>query len=318
VLTSFLGHYSIEKSFGRLFPNPPGTEEHILLGLFPNGNGELTAPIVESSIRGLWKDGYRKFLLVLTAGTTNLGSVDRIPEITTLLQTLRSELAITTYVHVDAAFGGFVLPFLEPDFHFGFQNEAVDSVSIDVHKMGYAPYSSGIFLCRKGTLEYTTTKVTYLAGHADSTVCGSRSGAVVAACWASVNSLGWAGYHRKLQYCLSLRDYLCERLEEFNETDGVVRIKFYPARMNILAVWLSEDLAQAIQVKNPERKDKSIRERFCIPYDDHFPEEIGGELWNAKPGSNVRVFRFVLMPHITHGKIDQFIDELKNQLSRQA
>jgi tyrosine decarboxylase/aspartate 1-decarboxylase len=318
VLTSFLRHYSIDKSFGRLFLNPPGTEEHIFRPLLPNGDGELTASIVEDAIRLLYGSGYRKFLLVLTAGTTNLGSVDCIPEISTLLKMLEGELGIATHVHVDAAFGGFVLPFLEPDYPFGFQNAAVDSVSIDLHKMGYAPYSSGVFLCRKGMLRHTTTDATYLASHKDSTVCGSRAGAVVAAGWASMNALGWIGYQQQIQYCMSLRDYLREQLGSFNQGEQSPRVKFYPSRMNVLAVWLSDDLTKAMTAEDPFRKNNSIMDRFCIPDDNHFPREPGGAFWNAQSGSNVRVFRFVLMPHVTYDKIDQFVAELKRQFLAQA
>jgi glutamate/tyrosine decarboxylase-like PLP-dependent enzyme len=318
VLTSFLGHYSIEKSFGRLFLNPPGIKEHTFQPLLPNGNGELTASIVEDAIRQSYGNGYRRFLLVLTAGTTNLGSVDRIPEISILLKTLEGELGIATHVHVDAAFGGFVLPFLEPGYPFGFQNAAVDSISIDLHKMGYAPYSSGAFLCRKGILRHTTTDATYLASHEDSTVCGSRAGAVVVASWASINSLGWAGYQKRIQHCLSLRDYLRERLGEFNQREQSPRVKFYPSRMNVLTVWFSKDLAKAIKAKDPIRKNNSIMDRFCIPDDNHFPREPGGAFWNAQSGSNVRVFRFVLMPHVTYDKIDQFVAELKRKLLAQV
>jgi glutamate/tyrosine decarboxylase-like PLP-dependent enzyme len=318
VLTSLLGHYSVEKCFGRLFPNPPGMDGHTFRALLPNGDGELTAPVVEGAIRQLHSNGYRRFLLVLTAGTTNLGSVDRIPEISALLKTLEGELGIVAHVHIDAAFGGFVLPFLEPDYPFGFQNVEVDSVSVDLHKMGYAPYSSGVFLCRKGMLRHTTTDATYLASHKDSTVCGSRAGAVVAAGWASINSLGWAGYQKRIHYCMSLKDYLREQLGVFNRGESSPRVKFYPSRMNVLAVWFSDDLREAMKAEDPLREKNSLMDRFCIPDDNHFPKEPGGTSWDVGPDSKVSVFRFVLMPHVTHDKIDQFVGEFKNRLLARA
>jgi hypothetical protein len=88
--------------------------------------------------------------------------------------------------------------------------------------------------------------------------------------------------------------------------------------MNVLTVWFSKDLAKAIKAKDPIRKNNSIMDRFCIPDDNHFPREPGGAFWNAQSGSNVRVFRFVLMPHVTYDKIDQFVAELKRKLLAQV
>ena len=136
VLTSFLAHYSIKKHFERLFNTQDyDTDADILQELPTDKNGELDPSVVEERIRGLRRGGHSRFLLVLTAGTTNMGSVDPIAEICEVLQVLRDELHIDTYVHVDAAFGGFVLPFLEPDLKFGFQNPLVDSMVVDAHKI---------------------------------------------------------------------------------------------------------------------------------------------------------------------------------------
>ena len=316
ILSSFLTHYSLKKHFGRLFrstgiPERPAPGDDLLQELPTNRYGELTREIVEYAIRRSHANGYRRFLLVLTAGTTNLGSVDRIREICESLPELKAELGIEAHVHVDAAFGGFVLPFTEPDCHFGFQNELVDSISADAHKMGYAPYSSGIFLCRKGLLRFTETPAGYIGGHFDHTVCGSRSGSNPAACWAAIHSLGKRGYLKKLEECYFLQEYLCDRLEEFND-GGSKRVELYPSRMNIQAVWFDEDLRTALQAKPPSG-GPSLQEQFCIPM-DMFPD-----LNCLRPDSvmidrNITVFRFVTMPHLTREHIDSFIEALQAKL----
>lgn len=315
VLASFLAHYSIAKHFGRLFPpSSDGSNKHCLNILPTNSKGEMTADIVEGAVRKLWSFGYRKFLIVLTAGTTNLGSVDQIPEISGILDSLKKELGISAYIHVDAAFGGFVLPFLEPDYRFGFQNELVGSLSLDAHKMGYTPYSSGVFLCRKGFLKYTETPATYLGCHADSTVCGSRSGSIPAACLANLYFLGQKGYSRKLSRCLENLQYLKESIQALHRK-GMQRIRFYPSRMNVLTVWLPKEIADALQKKKDG--ELSIRERFCIPYDDSFPSDLKARIWNPEiKGKRTQVFRFVVMPHVTRKKIDRFINELKKAIGR--
>ncbi len=338
VLTSFLAHYSIVKHFGRLFPSffrdgRTNHEEHspgwfsltpsdcssddtnVLRVLPTNAEGELTGKIVDRAVREFHKNGYRRFLIVLTAGTTNLGSVDQIPEISSVLAELKKELCIGFHVHVDAAFGGFVLPFLEPEYPFGFQNDAVSSVSLDAHKMGYAPYSSGIFLCRKGLMErYTRTSAEYLRGRSDTTVCGSRSGSITAACWTAINRLGREGYRQRIQRCLSVRDYLRERLLEFNH-DGVAQVELYPSRMNIQTVRFSNELKRALESEDSEG-EPSIKDRFCIPCDD-FPPDMNNlpfDLTSIPEDKRVRVFRFTVMPHVTRKKIDQFVDELRARI----
>jgi glutamate/tyrosine decarboxylase-like PLP-dependent enzyme len=254
---------------------------------------------------------------VLTVGTTNLGSVDQIPEISAMLLKLQQEFNIAIYVHVDAAFGGFVLPFLEPEYPFGFQNEAVDSLSVDVHKMGYAPYCSGVFLCRKGFLRYTITKAEYLACHDDSTVCGSRSGAIVAACWMSINILGWNGYSKKLRECMAVREYLRQQLECSLTRSGTPEPVFYPSRMNVLSVRFPARIAKVMRTRNPGCDGKSIQDRFCIPDDNHFPKVFKTDIWEVSGRNRAQVFRFVLMPHVTREKIDQFITALNEGILAQ-
>ena len=81
------------------------------------------------------------------AGSTELGTIDPIPEISDICADEH------LFFHVDAAFGGFVIPFLR-ELHydvpaFDFQLQGVSSVSIDSHKMGYAAIPLGALLVRK-------------------------------------------------------------------------------------------------------------------------------------------------------------------------
>jgi len=101
--------------------------------------------------------------IVGVAGTTGLGVVDPIAEL--------SEIAVEKglYLHVDAAFGGFVLPFLKvlgfnvPKFDFSL--EGVSSITVDPHKMGLAPIPAGGILFRDNSVEDAITwNVSYLAG----------------------------------------------------------------------------------------------------------------------------------------------------------
>ena len=76
--------------------------------------------------------------LVGIAGTTEYGMVDPIEE----LSDLATEHSI--HLHVDAAFGGLVLPFLENAPKFDFSLPGVASIAVDPHKMGMSTDPGGL------------------------------------------------------------------------------------------------------------------------------------------------------------------------------
>jgi glutamate decarboxylase len=69
-------------------------------------------------------------------GTTFTGHSDDIRGINTLLLRLRDEKGLDVPLHVDAASGGFVWPFLYPDSAWDFRLEQVRSINVSGHKFG--------------------------------------------------------------------------------------------------------------------------------------------------------------------------------------
>lgn len=317
LLTSILGHYSIRKAFDRLLAQ--GTEwrglwrqtSNLFKELPTNSAGELDADIVERAVRDCHAAGYRRFILCLTAGTTNLGSVDKVEDICKRLEEIqkgwRDKDRIAIHIHVDAALGGYILPFVEPTFKFAFQNPMVGSVCVDPHKMGLVPYAAGLFLCRKGNLEYTKTDAHYVHGN-DHTVIGSRAGDVAAACWAAMRTMGKEGYELQARNCLAMRDYLKKGLDSLNRKMSLV--KFYPSRLNVLTVKFGDEVTEALT----EGGEKSLRNRHCIP-DDFFPADLTNPRWDGNMAvRDTRVFRFVAMPHYTKRGVDEFLSSLEFKL----
>jgi glutamate/tyrosine decarboxylase-like PLP-dependent enzyme len=103
--------------------------------------------------------------------------------------------------HTDACLGGFVLPWAErlgaPVPPFDFRVPGVTSMSADTHKYGYAAKGTSVVLYRDAELRhfqfYRTAK--WAGGlYFSPTFAGSRPGALSAACWAAMLSLGEAGY----------------------------------------------------------------------------------------------------------------------------
>ncbi len=123
------------------------------------------------------------------------GLVDPIDEL--------AELARTRDIgfHTDACLGGFVLPWAEqlgyPVPPFDFRVPGVTSMSADTHKYGYAAKGTSVVLYRDADLRhYQYYKTASWAGglYFSPTFAGSRPGALSAACWAALVSIGKQGY----------------------------------------------------------------------------------------------------------------------------
>jgi glutamate decarboxylase len=69
-------------------------------------------------------------------GTTFTGHADDITGINDLLLRIKNEKGLDVPLHVDAASGGFVWPFLYPDSEWDFRLEQVRSINVSGHKFG--------------------------------------------------------------------------------------------------------------------------------------------------------------------------------------
>lgn len=120
-----------------------------------------------------------------------------------------SKLAVKYNVplHVDACLGSFIVPYLERVYNevdasvkvplFDFRLPGVTSISCDTHKYGFAPKGSSIIVYRDSNYRrYQYFLATDWAGgvYASPTLAGSRPGALMAGCWATLMRIGDDGY----------------------------------------------------------------------------------------------------------------------------
>src|SRR5215212_3355779 len=84
-------------------------------------------------------------------GTTFTGHADDIVGINDLLGRLRDEKGLEVPLHVDAASGGFVWPFLYPDSPWDFRLEQVRSINASGHKFGLVYPGIGWLIFREQT-----------------------------------------------------------------------------------------------------------------------------------------------------------------------
>ena len=138
--------------------------------------------------------------LVASAPGGNFGQLDPIEAFSDLA--VRKSLPL----HVDAAFGGFILPFMRdlgytiPPFDFSLPG--VTTMMTDGHKLGLLPISTGFFLSRDADLFETIPTERTLIHTTSSTKPGSRA----ATAWATMRHLGRAGYRASTAHVLALRD----------------------------------------------------------------------------------------------------------------
>lgn len=136
-------------------------------------------------------------LLVASAPQYPQGVVDPVAEVAAVAE------RVGVPCHVDACMGGMVLPFLErlgePVAPWDFRVPGVTSISVDLHKYGYAAKGASVILHRTKALRRFQTFQTdaWLGGlYASSGVLGTKSGGAIAAAWAVMHHLGEHGYLR--------------------------------------------------------------------------------------------------------------------------
>ncbi|RUS78111.1 hypothetical protein EGW08_014119 [Elysia chlorotica] len=139
--------------------------------------------------------GRKTCVLVASAPQFPHGIIDPVEDIAKLGQKYGLP------VHVDCCLGGFLLPFMDkagfPVQPFDFRVPGVTSISADTHKYGFAPKGSSVIMYRTKALRGRQFFVqpNWTGGiYASPTFAGSRAGAIVAACWATMVHFGEEGY----------------------------------------------------------------------------------------------------------------------------
>lgn len=230
-----------------------------------------------ASVENIQEKASRKTIaIVTTAGTTALGVVDPIEEIAEIAEDNEC------FLHVDASFGGFVLPFLENPPRWDFSVGGVTSIVADPHKMGLAPIPAGSVLFRKrGWLRAIETEVPYLSKRS-ATLLGTRPGASAAAVWTALNSLGREGYKKIVKRCMGLTEKLADGIKKIEGLNLIVE-----PEINIIAF-----------------KSNTVDLR-------RLKAALEARGWLISINRQPRSIRLVVMPHHHPKHITSFLSDLK-------
>jgi glutamate decarboxylase len=135
-------------------------------------------------------------------GSTFDGSYEPIKEIAAALDDLQARTGLDVPLHVDAASGGFVAPFLQPELEWDFRIPRVQSINASGHKYGlvYPGVGWAIWRNPQALPEELIFKVNYLGGEMPTFALNfSRPGSEVIAQYFMFTSLGRKGYERIMQ-----------------------------------------------------------------------------------------------------------------------
>ena len=227
----------------------------------------------ENSINEAIMDGSKYFICIANMMTTMFGSVDDIDMMVDIL----SGRSLLYKFHIDGAYGGFVYPFSCKESKLDFSNPNVSSITLDAHKMVQAPFGTGIFLAKKGLMNYVYTEEAQYVQGLDATLIGSRSGANAIAVWMILMSYGPNGWYEKIHILQYRTDWLCNQLMEKH-------VSFFRQPY-------SNQVAIEAKFLN-----KEIVEKYGLVPDTH----------NSTPNW----YKIVVMEHVTVDVLAPFIEEV--------
>jgi tyrosine decarboxylase/aspartate 1-decarboxylase len=212
--------------------------------------------------------------LVGTAGTAELGAIDPIDKL--------SEIALhhKVHLHVDAAFGGLIIPFLSnPKPTFDFNLKGVKSITVDPHKMGMAAIPAGGILFKDTKiLHYIKNETPYITDKVQYTFVGTRTGAAVASAWTVFKALGMEGFQKIVGNCMNNTKLLAEGVEKAG-----LKLLVEPT-LNILA----------FQSRNTKGLSESLQAKG----------------WFVSYVPRYDCIRLVVMPHVKSKHIKQLLRDI--------
>ncbi len=144
--------------------------------------------------------------VIAILGTTYTGEFEPIEEIHDALVAYNEANDVDIALHIDAASGGFVAPFLHPDLRWDFRLPQVKSINVSGHKYGLVYPGIGFVIWRseEDLPEDLVFHVNYLGGDMPTfTLNFSRPGNQLVGQYYNFLRLGFDGYRRVME---SLRD----------------------------------------------------------------------------------------------------------------
>jgi len=173
-------------------------------------------PYVASPLRIKERIDENTIAVVAIVGSTFTGATDNVKAINDLLMEINKEKGWDIPLHVDAASGGFVVPFINPDTLCDFRLDRVKSINVSNHKFGlvYAGMGSVIFRSTDDLPQHLRFHISYLGGNMENySLNFSRPASIIVLQYYQFLRLGKFGYKRIMDNLMATAAYLEEQIE---------------------------------------------------------------------------------------------------------
>ncbi|XP_063930553.1 uncharacterized protein LOC135142734 [Zophobas morio] len=180
--------------------------------------------------------------ICIILGSTYNGEFEDVKGIHEMLEEYNKEHNLEIPIHVDAASGGFIAPFLNPDLVWDFRLPLVKSINTSGHKFGlvYPGVGWALWRERKDLPDDLIFHVNYLGGdQATFTFNFSKPAGQIVAQYYQLIRLGKSGYRSILETGMKNAEYLRDGLREMGLFDIVDK-----AHMPLVAFSLKDNHAK--------------------------------------------------------------------------
>jgi glutamate/tyrosine decarboxylase-like PLP-dependent enzyme len=283
IVASTQSHYASYTVAGWL-----GIGQDRFVEVLTDDKNEIRTCLFETQCRDLLKGGERIACMVATMGTTDAFGVDDLQAMHEVRDRLVEEFSLEyrPHLHADAVIGWAWSVFNDYDFDanpLGFRGRTVralagvkrrmqhlglaDSIGVDFHKTGFAPYVSSLFLTRDAndfsliartpeSMPYLFKSGSYHPGRF--TLETSRGGAGPMSALANLRLFGRTGLQALLGHLVTMAEVLREQLEGHPATHVVNAGNFGP--VTLFRVY--PDGIDTFSVPQRERTDPGFREQL--------------------------------------------------------
>jgi glutamate decarboxylase len=242
--------------------------------------------------------------VVAVLGSTMDGSYEPVPEIAAALDKLADQTGVDIPIHVDAASGGFVAPFLAPDLEWDFRQPRVASINSSGHKYGLVYPGVGWIVWRDAASlpDDLVFNVNYLGGEMPTFALNfSRPGSQVAAQYYNFLRLGFDGYRQVQQTCQDVAKYLATAIAAM----GPFELLSDGGDLPVLAFRLADPATAGYSVFDVSER---LRQRGWLVPAYTFPENM----------QDVAVLRLVVRNGFSKDLADLLLSDIRTQVTALA
>eukprot|EP00250_Pteridium_aquilinum_P021852 c25246_g2_i3 orf=82-1605(+) len=239
-------------------------------------------------------------LVCAILGSTYNGEFEDVKLLNELLLKKNNKTGWNTPIHVDAASGGFIAPFLYPSLEWDFRLPLVKSINASGHKYGlvYAGIGWVVWRSKDELPEELIFHVNYLGSDQPTfTLNFSKGASQVIAQYYQFIRLGFEGYKSIMRSCQENANYLADKLEE----TGKFKILSKKVGVPLVAYSMLKKTPQMKNVTEHEVADRMRQYGWIVPAYTMAPDL-----------EHVNVLRVVVREDLSRSQAEKFVKDTES------